>query len=119
MLKGPVAATAPAARDTADVLRHLLAADLICRDASNPDCFVFTVPGASTFVKSVVSGRKELLQLLSRRKYQEALDKELQCTKLRGSCLTVSFHIRDLQGRGLITTTSTTAGVLVRLVKRK
>jgi hypothetical protein len=68
MLKGSTAAAVVAAQDVGDVLRHLLAAELVCRDASNPDSFIFTVPGASAFVKSVISGRKELLQLLSRRK---------------------------------------------------
>lgn len=47
------------------------------------------------------------------------LETELVCVKLRNSCLTPSFIARDLQGRGLITLTDTTAGPLVRLTQRK
>jgi hypothetical protein len=48
--------------------RHLLALDLLTRDIRSPDSYVLTVPGAAAFVKSVVAGRQELLQLLSRKK---------------------------------------------------
>lgn len=48
--------------------RHLLALDLLCRDSRSPDSYQLTVPGAAAFVKSVVSGRQELLQLLGRKK---------------------------------------------------
>lgn len=48
--------------------RHLLALDLMTRDIRSPDSYVLTVPGAAAFVKSVVAGRQELLQLLSRKK---------------------------------------------------
>jgi hypothetical protein len=52
-------------------------------------------------------------------RYQEVLEKELMCVSLRGSCLTPAFHLRDLQGRGLVSCIDTTAGKLVRLVQRK
>lgn len=48
--------------------RHLLALDLLCRDSRSPDSYQLTVPGAAAFVKSVVSGRQELLQQLGRKK---------------------------------------------------
>jgi hypothetical protein len=48
--------------------RHLLALDLMTRDSRSPDSYVLTVPGAAAFVKSVLAGRQELLQLLSRKK---------------------------------------------------
>jgi hypothetical protein len=47
------------------------------------------------------------------------LEKEVVCVKLRNSCLTPGFIARDLQGRGLITLTNTTAGPLLRLTQRK
>lgn len=48
--------------------QHLLAVDLLCRDIRSPDSYQLTVPGAAAFVKSVTSGRQELLQLLGRKK---------------------------------------------------
>ncbi|WIA36552.1 hypothetical protein OEZ86_007844 [Tetradesmus obliquus] len=101
------------------ILRRLLSAELVCRDRHAPDSLMFTVPGAAAFVKSVVAGRQELLQMLKRKKYQEVLEKELMCVALRGSCLTPAFHVRDLQGRGLVACMDTTAGRLVRLAQRK
>lgn len=47
------------------------------------------------------------------------LETELVCVKLRNSCLTPGFIARDLQGRGLVTLSDTTAGPLVRLTQRK
>ncbi|WIA16353.1 hypothetical protein OEZ85_013051 [Tetradesmus obliquus] len=88
-------------------------------DRHAPDSLMFTVSGAAAFVKSVVAGRQELLQMLKRKKYQEVLEKELMCVALRGSCLTPAFHVRDLQGRGLVACMDTTAGRLVRLAQRK
>jgi hypothetical protein len=53
-------------------------------------------------------------------RFNEMLEKEVVCIKLRNSCqLTPAFIARDLQGRGLITLTDTTAGPLVRLAQRK
>ncbi|KAF6254899.1 serine-threonine protein kinase 19-domain-containing protein [Scenedesmus sp. NREL 46B-D3] len=113
----PAAAAAAGSADA--ILRRLLSAELVCRDSRSPDSFMFTVPGAAVFVKSVVAGRQEMLQMLKRKKYQEVLEKELVCASLRGSCLTPAFHLRDLQGRGLVSCMGTTAGQLVRLAQRK
>lgn len=52
-------------------------------------------------------------------RFNEVLEKELVCMKLRNSCLTPSYIMKDLQGRGLITLTDTTAGPLIRLAQRK
>lgn len=51
-----------------DMQRHLLSVELICRDSRAADSYVFTVPGAAVFVRSVVSGRQELLQVLQRKR---------------------------------------------------
>ena len=63
----PKPAAAGASREPAHE-RHLLALDLLCRDSRSPDSYQLTVPGAAAFVKSVVSGRQELLQQLGRKK---------------------------------------------------
>jgi len=39
--------------------------------AKGSDAFLFSVPHASKFVDSVIKGRKELVQLVKRRKYSE------------------------------------------------
>jgi hypothetical protein len=63
------AAAAAAALSSADAIqRRLLSAELVCRDSRATDSFMFTVPGAAAFVKSVVAGRQELLQMLKRKK---------------------------------------------------
>jgi hypothetical protein len=70
-VKAPAAAAAAAAAalGSADAIqRRLLSAELVCRDSRAPDSFMFTVPGAAAFVKSVVAGRSELLQMLKRKK---------------------------------------------------
>jgi hypothetical protein len=50
------------------VERQLLAAEVVTRDSRRPDSYLLTVPGAAAFVRSVVSGRQELLQLLGRKR---------------------------------------------------
>jgi hypothetical protein len=68
-VKPPAAAAAAAALSSADAIqRRLLSAELVCRDSRATDSFMFTVPGAAAFVKSVVAGRQELLQMLKRKK---------------------------------------------------
>lgn len=48
--------------------RHLLALELVTRDSRSTDSYLLTVPGAAAFVKSVLTGRQEVLQMLSRKK---------------------------------------------------
>lgn len=61
------AAASSSVRDSA-LERHLLAVDLVTRDSRCPDSYLLTVPGAAPFVKSVLAGRQELLQILTRKK---------------------------------------------------
>jgi len=48
--------------------RHLLALELVTRDSRSTDSYLLTVPGAAAFVRSVLTGRQEVLQMLSRKK---------------------------------------------------
>jgi hypothetical protein len=66
LAKPPAAAAAIGGADA--VQRRLLSAELVCRDSRAPESFMFTVPGAAAFVRSVVAGRQELLQMLKRKK---------------------------------------------------
>jgi len=60
---------------------------------------------------------QEVLAALSRRKYKEAFLKDVMKWKLRGSCLDMRWHVRDLLGRGVFTQVVTTSGPLLRVVK--
>jgi hypothetical protein len=65
--KPPSAGAAAAAADAA-LERQLLAAEVVTRDSRCLDRYALTVPGAAAFIKSLVAGRQELLQLLGRKK---------------------------------------------------
>ncbi len=65
------------------------------------------------------TGRKELLSLLSKRKYGEIMEKELLSKrKLTQSTLGMQFHLRDVQGLGLVAKTDTPSGPVIRLVRK-
>lgn len=69
-------------------------------------------------MKSVAKGRAEVLGLVSRRKYGELFERDLAGRKLQRSKLDVRFHVRDLVGHGDLERVATTAGPLLRAVKR-
>ena len=109
------ASGAGAAASDAD-LSHLLAAELLSRDPVHPGRLAFTVPGAAAAVRSLVGGRSELLGVLKRKRFGEALEKELLKLRLRRSAFGVRFHLRDLLGRGSVERAETPAGAVIRLV---
>ena len=56
---------------------------------------------------------------LSRKKYKEAFLKDVMKWKLRGSCLDMQWHVRDLLGRGVFSQVATPSGPLLRIAKSK
>ncbi|KAK3267733.1 hypothetical protein CYMTET_23732, partial [Cymbomonas tetramitiformis] len=80
-------------------------------------CYWFSIPGIGVLAKNLVHGRTELEGLLSRRRYCEILQKELEKRKLHNSSLGMCFHIRDLLGSGKMKSSATTCGALLRLVR--
>jgi len=95
----------------------LMTTGLLTRNVAARDSYLFAVPGAGRLVTSIAKGRKEAVAALSRKKYKEAFLKDVMKWKLRGSCLDMQWHLRDLLGRGIFKQVATTSGPLLRVVK--
>ncbi|KAL0033609.1 hypothetical protein WJX79_007484 [Trebouxia sp. C0005] len=95
----------------------LLNCGLLTRHLTQKDTYWFALAGIGPLIKSLVKGRKDLLGMLSRRRYPEMFVKELEQKKLSQSLLDSRFHIRDLIGLGSIAKVDTTSGPLLRIVK--
>lgn len=74
--------------------------------------FQFFSPSISKFVKSIGQGRKELLSIVNRKKDKRIPEIALfgGKTRLKQSVLHVKFHLRDLEGKGLMKRIQTTVG---------
>ena len=70
-------------------------------------------------ISMTLSVRVQLHGLVSRRKYSEVKEKELEGHKLQRSLLDVRFHVRDLIGMGTLERVQTTSGSVLRAPKRK
>ena len=66
----------------------------------------------------MAKGREELLGVVSRRRYSEMFERDWEGRKLQRSLLDTRFHIRDLVGSGALERIETTAGPLLRAIKR-
>ncbi|XP_022641282.1 uncharacterized protein LOC106771915 isoform X12 [Vigna radiata var. radiata] len=62
-------------------------------------------------------GRKEIISLLSRRRYKEMMLSSLEKKRLRTSPLDVRFHLRDLIGSGHLRTDQAPTGLIIRVSK--
>jgi serine/threonine-protein kinase 19 len=72
---------------------------LLLRDVNT---YWISVPNIGIFVKSIIQGRKEVVSLLKRQKWNEMLLKDLIKKKLRYSNLDMSFHIKDMIGKDML-----------------
>lgn len=95
----------------------LMNAGLLTRQLIDPNMYWFAIPSIGPILKGLSQGRKEILSLLSRRKYKEMPLSSLEKTRLRLSSLDVRFHLRDLIGSGHIKTVQTPTGLLARISK--
>ncbi|TVU07817.1 hypothetical protein EJB05_41186 [Eragrostis curvula] len=93
----------------------LMNAGLLTRQLIDPNIYWFAIPSIGPILKGLSQGRKEILSLLSRKKYKEMLLSSLEKTKLRFSPLDTRFLIRDLIGSGHIKTVQTPTGLLARI----
>ena len=66
-----------------------------------------------------IARRLQLHGLVSRRRYGELPERELQGRKLQRSVLDARFHVRDLVGMGMLERLQTTSGVVLRAPKHK
>lgn len=95
----------------------LLNCGLLTRHTTQKDTYWFALAGIGPLIKSLIKGRKDLIGMLSRRRYPEMFIKELEQKKLGQSLLDTRFHIRDLIGLGSIAKVDTTSGPLLRIIK--
>ncbi|XP_047308289.1 serine/threonine-protein kinase 19 [Impatiens glandulifera] len=95
----------------------LINAGLLTRQLIDPNKYWFVIPNIGSVLKGISQGRKELLSLLTRRKYNEMMLSCLEKKRLRYSPLDIRFHLRDLIGSGHLKTTKTPSGLIVRVVK--
>ncbi|KAL6771107.1 hypothetical protein ACKKBF_B33940 [Auxenochlorella protothecoides x Auxenochlorella symbiontica] len=81
--------------------------------------YIFGLPDAGRYLRSVLEGRLELLTMLQRRWHGEALEAELlRKGRLRRSTLGVLWHLRDVLGAGLVVRRETAVGPMLRLATR-
>ncbi|KAJ4834295.1 hypothetical protein Tsubulata_028305 [Turnera subulata] len=95
----------------------LINAGLLTRQLIDPNMYWFAIPSIGSLLKGLSQGRKELISLLSRRRYKEMMLAPLEKKRLRMSPLDMRFHLRDLIGSGLLKTFNTPSGLIVRLSK--
>ncbi|XP_050204616.1 uncharacterized protein LOC126654711 [Mercurialis annua] len=95
----------------------LINAGLLTRQLIDPNMYWFAIPNIGSILKGLSQGRKELLSLLSRRRYKEMMLAPLEKKRLRFSLLDMRFHLRDLIGSGHLKTISTPTGLVVRVSK--
>lgn len=75
-----------------------------------------SIPGAGIFMKNFSNGRKALIQMFKKRKYQEILEKDLLSRKFdTHSKLGIRYHVYDIIGADIVKSSDTTSGRLLRL----
>ena len=63
--------------------------------------------------------RVQLLGLVTRRRYGEMREKDLEGHSLQRSLMDMRYHVRDLIGMGALQRVQTTSGALLRAPRRK
>ncbi|XP_027937831.1 serine/threonine-protein kinase 19 isoform X3 [Vigna unguiculata] len=95
----------------------LINAGVLTRQLIDPNMYWFAIPNIGSLLKGIVQGRKEIISLLSRRRYKEMMLSSLEKKRLRMSPLDVRFHLRDLIGSGHLRTDQTPTGLIIRVSK--
>jgi len=93
----------------------LMNAGLLTRQLVDSTAYWLAIPNVGFLLKSLTSGRKEIVSFLSRRKYREMLQVPLERRRLQYSVLGMRFHIRDLLGLGQIHVMPSPSGPIIRL----
>ncbi|XP_055507531.1 serine/threonine-protein kinase 19-like isoform X1 [Leucoraja erinacea] len=74
------------------------------------------IPGAGRFVKYFVKGRKTVLGMIRKSKYNEVLQSELEVRKVTNAVkLGIQYHVHDIVGAELVKCIPTSSGTLLRL----
>ncbi|XP_047169881.1 serine/threonine-protein kinase 19 isoform X13 [Vigna umbellata] len=95
----------------------LINAGVLTRQLIDPNMYWFSIPNIGSHLKGIVQGRKEIISLLSRRRYKEMMLSSLEKKRLRTSPLDVRFHLRDLIGSGHLRTDQAPTGLIIRVSK--
>lgn len=93
----------------------LMNAGLLTRQLVDSTAYWLAIPNAGFLLKSLTSGRKEIVSFLSRRKYREMLQVPFERRRLQYSVLGMRFHLRDLLGVGQIHAVPSPSGPIIRL----
>ncbi|KAH6754982.1 Serine/Threonine-kinase [Perilla frutescens var. hirtella] len=96
-------------------ISQLINAGLLIRQLIDQNMYWFSIPNIGSVLKGLSQGRKELLSLLSRKKYKEMMMTSLETKRMRFSPLDMRFHLRDLIGSGHLKTIQTPSGLIVRV----
>ncbi|GCB64295.1 hypothetical protein scyTo_0014750 [Scyliorhinus torazame] len=79
-------------------------------------CWWLAIPGAGRFVKYFVKGRKAVLGMIRKSKYNEVLQSDLETRKVTSTVkLGIQYHVHDIIGAELVKCIPTTTGTLLRL----
>lgn len=95
----------------------LINAGILTRQLIDTNMYWFAIPNIGSLLKGLSQGRKEIISLLSRRRYKEMMLASLEKKRLRFSLLDMRFHLRDLIGSGHLRTDQTPTGLIVRVPK--
>ncbi|XP_057424813.1 uncharacterized protein LOC130718284 isoform X3 [Lotus japonicus] len=95
----------------------LINAGLLTRQLIDPNMYWIAIPNIGSLLKGLVQGRKEIISILSRRRYKEMMLASLEKKRLRMSPLDMRFHLRDLIGSGHLKTDQTPTGLIIRVSK--
>ncbi|XP_057424812.1 uncharacterized protein LOC130718284 isoform X2 [Lotus japonicus] len=87
------------------------------RQLIDPNMYWIAIPNIGSLLKGLVQGRKEIISILSRRRYKEMMLASLEKKRLRMSPLDMRFHLRDLIGSGHLKTDQTPTGLIIRVSK--
>ena len=100
---------------TAAEIPRLVQTGVIGVQSGEDQLYKLSLPNAGPFVRELLVGRKQLLTCVRRKKFKEALKRDLQKQKLSSTRLPVTYHVLDVLGLSGVTVAATTRGPLVRL----
>ncbi|EWM25891.1 uncharacterized protein Naga_100054g24 [Nannochloropsis gaditana] len=78
----------------------------------------FSAPELGSVTASLPRGRKAILAALARSRYKELSEQNLGALRLKGTALSLSFHMADLVGSGEVLAVPTASGMFLRLPAR-
>ena len=83
---------------------------LVLSSHLNSSTLAVSIPNSGLYVKSLLSGRRQILKHLKRQPYNELLEKSLGSRKMKDTLFSWIFHLHDLVGSGRVEIFKTPAG---------